>query len=108
MRGRRLRIEWHEDEVTLWQRYRSEPDPGVRTRWHALWLLRQGRSATATAPPVGVHRCSVQRWLAWYRPGGLGALAQHRQGGRPGRTPHLTPGQPGHPNAETARGTNPP
>ncbi len=37
MRGRRLRIDWQDDELTLWQRYRSEPDPEVRTRWQALW-----------------------------------------------------------------------
>ena len=58
-------IEWQDDEVTLWQRYRSDPDPAVRPRWHALWLLGQGRSATETAALIGVHRCSVQRWLAW-------------------------------------------
>src|ERR687886_2482065 len=90
MRGRRLRIAWQEDEGTLWQRYRSEPDPEVRTRWHALWLLRQGRSATETAALVGVHRCSVQCWLRWDRQGGLAAVAQPRQGGRQGRRAYLT------------------
>ena len=105
MRGRRLRIAWQEDEATLWQRYRHEPDPEVRTRWHALWLLRQGRSATEAAALVGVHRCSVQRWLAWYRQGGLAAVARHRQGGRQGRTAYLTPEQQAQLTAETAQGT---
>jgi transposase len=105
MRGRRLVIDWQEDEVTLWQRYRSEPDPEVRTRWHALWLLRQGHSATETAALVGVHRRSVQRWLSWYRQGGLAAVAQHRQGGRQGRTAYLTAAQQARLEEETARGT---
>jgi transposase len=105
MRGRRLVIDWQDDEVTLWQRYRSEPDPEVRTRWHALWRLRQGRSATETAALIGVHRCSVQRWLAWYRQGGLAAVAQHRQGGRQGRRAYLTAEQQAHLKAETAQGT---
>jgi transposase len=105
MRGRRLRIAWQEDEVTLWQRYRGELDPDLRTRWHALWLLRQGRSVTETAALVGVHRRSVQRWLSWYRQGGLAAVAQHRQGGRQGRTAYLTAEQQAHLTAETARGT---
>src|ERR687885_2369441 len=105
MRGRRLRIAWQEDEGTLWQRYRGEPDPELRTRWHALGLLRQGRSATAAAALVGVHRGSVQRWLAWYRQGGLAAVAQHRQGGRQGRAPYLTAEQQAQLHAETARGT---
>ena len=105
LRGRRLRIAWQEDEGTLWQRYRGEPDPELRTRWHALGLLRQGRSATAAAALVGVHRGSVQRWLAWYRQGGLAAVAQHRQGGRQGRAAYLTAAQHAQLKAETAQGT---
>ncbi len=105
MRGRRLRIVWQDDERTLWQRYRSEPDPELRTRWHALWLLRRGRSVTATAALVGGHRCSVQRWLAWYRQGGLAEVARHRQGGRQGRTPDLTAEQQAQLKAETAQGS---
>ncbi len=104
MRGRRLRIAWQDDELTLWQRYRQEADPELRTRWHALWLLRQGRSVTAAAALVGVHRCPVQRWLAWYRQGGLAAVARHRQGGRQGRPPYLTAEQQAQLTAETAQG----
>ena len=105
MRGRRLRIDWQDDEMTLRQRYRSETDAELRPRWHVLWLLRQGRSATEAAALVGVHRRSVQRWLAWYRQGGLAAVGQHRQGGRQGRTAYLTAEQQAHLHAETARGT---
>lgn len=105
MRGRRLRIDWQDDEASLRQRYRSEADAELRPRWQALWLLRQGRSATAVAAVVGVHRRSVQRWLGWYRQGGLAAVAQHRQGGRQGRTPYLMAAQQQQLVAETARGT---
>jgi Homeodomain-like domain-containing protein len=65
MRGRRMVIAWQDDEAALYQRYRAEPDAEVRTRWHALWLIRQGRTATEAATLVGVERRSVQRWLAW-------------------------------------------
>ncbi len=105
MRGRRLVIDWQEDELTLGQRYRAEPLPELRTRWHALWLLRQGRSVTETAALVGVHRCSLQRWLGWYRQGGLAAVARHRQGGRQGRTAYLTAEQQTQLHAATAQGT---
>src|SRR5919202_1159783 len=105
MRGRRLRVEWQDDEATLRRRYRREADAELRPRWQALWLLRQGRSATETAALVGVHRRSVQRWLAWYRQGGLAAVAQHRQGSRQGRTAYLTAEQQAQLKAETARGT---
>ena len=104
MRGRRLVIDWQEDERTLWQRYRAEPIPELRTRWHALWLLRQGRSVTAAAALVGVHRCSLQRWLGWYLRGGRAEVARHRQGGRQGRTPYLTAEQQAQLTAETAQG----
>ncbi len=105
MRGRRLVIDWQDDEAALYRRYRTERDAELRPRWQVLWLLRRGRSATEVATVVGVHRRSVQRWLAWYRQGGLAAVAQHRQGGRQGRTAYLTPEQQAQLTAETARGT---
>ena len=48
-----------------------EPVAEVRTRLHALWLLRRGEGPTAV---VGVGRNAVQRWLRWYREGGLDAV----------------------------------
>jgi transposase len=105
MRGRRMVIAWQDDEAALYQRYRAEPDAEVRTRWHALWLIRQGRTATEAATLVGVERRSVQRWLAWYRRGGPAAVAQHRRGGRQGRAALLTPAQQAALTAEAARGT---
>jgi transposase len=105
MRGRRVVIEWQDDEAGLYRRYRAEPDAEVRTRWHALWLIRQGRTATAAAALVGVERRSVQRWLGWYRQGGPAAVARHRRGGRQGRAAWLTPAQQAAVTAETAQGT---
>lgn len=105
MRGRRLVIAWHEDAATLNRRYRDESDPELRTRSHALWLVRAGRPTTEVAAVVGVHVRSVRRWLAWYRQGGLAAVAQHRQGGRQGRAARLTAAQQADLTAETAQGT---
>jgi transposase len=93
MRGRRLIIDWHEDEATLGRLYREEAAPDLRTRFHALWLLRQGHSGTAVARLVGVHVRTVRQWVAWYRLGGVAAVRQHRNGGRQGRTPYLTADQ---------------
>ena len=61
----------------------------VRTRLHALWLLRQGRGPTAVAAAVGVGRNAVQGWLRWYREGGLDAVRSRRRGG-PGKPSFLT------------------
>lgn len=90
MRGRRLMIEWQEDEARLYQLYRTEAQAELRTRWHALWLLRQGRSVRETAQVVGVHHRTVREWLRWYREGGIAAIRQHRRGNRQGRKPFLT------------------
>lgn len=40
MNGRPLRIDWQEDEQTLYQLYKQEKDHQNRTRLHALWLIR--------------------------------------------------------------------
>jgi transposase len=93
MRGRTVDITWHEEAAALYERYRREGEPELRTRWHALWLVRQGKTVREAARLVGVHERSLQQWTAWYRQGGLPEVAQHRRGGRQGRPSHLTPAQ---------------
>lgn len=63
-------IEGHEDEATLNRHDRDEPDPELRTRYHARWLVRHGRPTTEVAAVGGVHVRSVRRWRRWYRQGG--------------------------------------
>jgi len=87
--ARPLRIEWHEDEQTLYRLYKQEKDHQRHTRLHALWLVRQGRSVTAVAALVGVHRRTLQEWLAWYRQGGVAEVLAHRHGGHGGREGRL-------------------
>lgn len=88
-----LLAEWQEDAETLFQRYKAEQDPEIRTRLHALWLLRQGYPLRQTAKLVGVSYRSLERWLAWYREGGLAVVISRRRGGRQGRPSLLTPEQ---------------
>jgi transposase len=73
--------------------YRAERETELRTRWHALWLLRKGSSLQETAQVVGVHLRTLFKGLSWYRQGGIEAIRQHRQGNRKGRPPFLTPEQ---------------
>ena len=81
--ARKVRVVWAEEDTAaaLHQQYRTEKVTEVRTRLHALWLLRQGRGPTAVAAAVGVGRNAVQRWLRWYREGGLDAVRSRRRGG---------------------------
>jgi len=88
MRGRPLHIEWQDDERELFQHYREQKNTGVRTRLHALWLVRTGHSLRESAKLVGVDERSVARWAGWYRQGGLAAVEGHVLGagnGSPGR-----------------------
>ena len=92
-RGRPLDLAWREgdSEDALRAAYLAEQDVDVRHRLHALWLLRRGtRDLGEVADLVGVRYRTLQRWVMWYRRGGLAAVRAHRMGGV-GKEPYLTP-----------------
>lgn len=94
-RGRPFVVAWQEEdtEESLRMAYRAERDPALRQRVQALWLLRSGeRRVGEVASVMGVDYRTVQRWVAWYRAGGMEAIRSHRLGG-PGQPPRLTPEQ---------------
>lgn len=82
-RGRPLVIDWRaeDEEPALKARYLKERRSDVRPRLHALWLLRSGWRVREVAQVVGVHERTVQRWVGWYRDGGVAAVRAHRQAG---------------------------
>jgi transposase len=92
-RGRPLCLDWQQDAEQLSQLYRKEPDPQVRPRLHALWLLRQGHSLRATAALLGVHYVTAQQWVAWYRQGGVEEVRAHKKGNPKGLAPRLNEAQ---------------
>ena len=53
--ARKTAIVWAAEDTAdaLHARYRAEAVAEVRTRLHALWLLRQGQGPTAVAAVVG-------------------------------------------------------
>ena len=91
--AKRLEVEWQDDAESLFRLYKGERDPELRSRWHALWLLREGYSVSEVVAILGVHERSVRRWIAWYRMGGMEEVRRHRRGGRQGQKPKLTPEQ---------------
>src|SRR5918911_1986390 len=94
-RGRPCVVAWSEEdtEEALRAAYRAERDVDVRQRLHALWLLRSGeRRMDEVAELVGTTYRTVQRWVAWYREGGLAEVRTRRMGGY-GQTPRLTEDQ---------------
>ena len=83
MIGRPLRIDWDEKDTpeSLKEAYLSERDIDVRARLHLLWLAREGWPITAAAAVIGVHNRSAQRWIEWYRNGGLDEVVSRKKGG---------------------------
>ena len=103
--ARRIAIVWAEGdtEAALHAQYRAATVIAVRTRLHALWLLRRGESPATVAAAVGVGLRSVHRWLQWYREGGLAEVCRRRKGGV-GTPSYLTPVQAEQVAAEAAQG----
>ena len=93
-RGRKLTVAWasEDDAASLYARYRRERRADVRPRLHGLWLVRTGRTTREAAEVLGVDERTVQRWLAWYRAGGLAPL-EGRHAGSQGAPSFLTPEQ---------------
>ena len=88
-----LQVEWQHSADELQYLYRTEADGTIKPRLHALWLLHQGgRTRDAVAALVGVHPSTVQRWVDWYRAGGVAEVVGHRSGGT-GPERRLTPAQ---------------
>jgi transposase len=85
-------VDWRETDSpeALKAAYQRERDPQVRTRLHSLWLLRCGWRLDRVAQVLGAHYRSVQRWVAWYREGGLPEVQKRRRGSQ-GPQPLLSP-----------------
>ena len=94
MTGRVFHVEWNPEDTseTLREAYRAERDTMLRTRLHALWLLRTGRRMDEVASVVGIHYRTLQRWVYWYRKGGVQEVLSHRMKGL-GQPRFLSPDQ---------------
>ena len=94
MSGRKLTMNWKHTAEELYAHYNNTPNTQIARRFQALALLRRGRTLKETAEIVGVSIRTVQKWLTWYRTGGLDELTRRTRGGNriPVR-PLLTPDQ---------------
>ena len=104
-RGRPFKVDWKEDEQTLYELYRKERDYQERRRLQALWLLRKGVGLGETAEMVGVNYRTVQKWVSWYRQGGLDEVRGRKQGGSGGVVSRLGEEEMGKLKAKMEEGT---
>jgi transposase len=93
MRGRPLVIEWHETVEDLEARMKSERNGHRRARLRAMMMLHNEQPIAEVCQAVGVDYRTVQRWLSWYRQGGIEAVLSRTPG-------HAAPGRPSHLNRD--------
>lgn len=72
-----LRVQLSEaEQAVVKEESECHPNPRIRQRMRALWLLHCRVTRQKAAVILGVGRATVQRWVAAYRDGGLDGLRQ--------------------------------
>jgi transposase len=74
---------WELDLRQVRDRMYRAPTPRERERWHALWLLAQGWSASKVADLLERDAHTIGGWLAAFERDGPAALAFAQTGGPP-------------------------
>jgi transposase len=73
-------VDWAETAEELEGQYRRERNVERRKRLGALWRVRVGDRIPDAGRVVGVGSRTVDRWLGWYRGGGLGEVLRRVPG----------------------------
>jgi len=98
-------VAWVETAEELEGRYRGERDVERRKLLCALWRVRCGDRPAAAGRAAGVGGRTVERWLGWYRAGGLTDVLRRVLGhGAVGQPHRLTAEQRAGVLARCARG----
>ncbi len=74
---------WKLDERQVRDRMYRAPTPRERERWHAVWLVTRGWSATRVAEALERDAHTIGEWLAQFRESGPVGLAFEQTGGSP-------------------------
>ena len=98
-------VAWAETAEELEGRYRAERDVERRKRRGAVWGVGAGDRVGEAGRLAGVGGGTVERWLAWYRAGGLAEVLRRRPGhGATGQPHRLTAEQRAELLAHAGRG----
>ncbi len=74
---------WQLDVGEVRKRMYRASTPRERERWHALWLLAQGWTASAVAEALEREAHTIGTWVAAFSDNGPAALAFEQSGGSP-------------------------
>ena len=66
--------QWEMGVKDVHRRLILAPTPRERERWHAVWLLVHGWTASATAEALGRDPHTIGRWASAFGEGGPGRL----------------------------------
>src|SRR5260370_24306162 len=83
--ARHISLEPHLTADELAGRYRATKDPVERSRWHFLWLLARGLTATVIAGITGYSAYGIGRIARRYNQHGPDGVKDLRHQARPGR-----------------------
>jgi transposase len=84
-KGRRIKVEWQETEDDLYKLFGAESDVKKRQKLQLLWLVRRGNSLRESCQMVAINERTGQRYLKWYREGGVENVLKRQQGGGRGQ-----------------------
>jgi transposase len=74
---------WQLGAKEVRERMYGAPTPRERERWHAVWLLARGWSATQVAEALERDAHTIGDWVEDFRQQGPPGLAFERSGGSP-------------------------
>ncbi len=84
-KGRPIKIEWQETEEDLYKLFAAERDVKKRQKLQLLWLVKTGNSLRESCRVAAINERTGQRYLKWYREGGVSNVLNRQYGGDQGK-----------------------
>jgi transposase len=84
-KGRPIKVEWQETENELYALFAAAIDVNKRQKLQFLWLVRTGNSLRKSSQTAAINERTGQRYLKWYREGGVENVLKRQHGGDRGQ-----------------------
>lgn len=80
-KGRPIKIKWQETDEELYELFATEANVKKRQKLQLLWLVRIGNSLRESCQVTAINERTGQRYLKWYREGGVEHVLKRQNGG---------------------------